>query len=64
MLNNFFCLMVYLTENAATNVTVATTRCNSDAVGVIFHHINENIHRQDTVTETTAALTSVLFSTY
>jgi hypothetical protein len=56
--------MVYLTENAATNVRVATRRRNSDAVGVIFHNINENIHRHDTVTETTAALTSVLFSTY
>jgi hypothetical protein len=64
MLNYFFCPRAYLTENAATNVTVATRRCNSDEVGAIFYHNNENIHWHDTVTETTAALTSTLVFTY
>jgi hypothetical protein len=64
MFNYFFRLRAYLTENAATKVKVANRRCNTDAVGVIFHHSNENIHLHDTVTETTAALKLVLFFTY
>jgi len=56
MINYFFCLRAYFTDNAATNVTVATRRCNSDADGVIFHHIHENIHRP------TPLLKQLLFS--